>query len=220
MTLPWVSRVREAITAALTPPPPPGRLEQLEQRLREVEAGACDDRTLAGLLSSVAEARREAGRLEGAREAYERARALYEASGAPGWMAARMAERLDALAGGGAVGGPYREGEAPVIWVRHGEVWHRFRQRVVVLGRGAPGQTDLCLPSGTVTRVHAVISHEDGRYVLRDRGSDNGTYLASRVGGEVSTQRLTGEHVLSDGDELWMGDQSVVVALTEPAGAR
>lgn len=220
MTLPWLSRVRESISAALTPSAPPGRLERLERRLSEIEAGACDDRVLAGLLSSVAEARREAGQLDGAREAYERARALYEASGAPGWMAARMSERMDALSPA-RPGGPYREEEAPpAIWLRHEGRWHRFRQRVVVLGRGAPGQTDLCLPSGAVTRVHAVIAHEDGGHVLRDQRTTNGTLLVRRAGSVAVTRRLTSEHVLCDGDELRMGDQSVVVALSEPADAR
>ena len=73
-----------------------------------------------------------------------------------------------------------------------------------------------CLPYAQQIDQHAVITHEDGRHVLRDMGTDNGTYLVGRDGDAFSAERLTAPHVLRDGDELMMGNQSVVFALTDP----
>jgi hypothetical protein len=55
----------------------------------------------------------------------------------------------------------------------------------------------LTIPSARVSRKHAQITWEDGRPVLTDLGSSNGTM----VGGK----RLTKPHVLEDGDEISVG---------------
>ncbi len=48
----------------------------------------------------------------------------------------------------------------------------------VILGRGGHGlQCDIVLPERQVSRQHAEIYLERGRYFLRDLGSKNGTYL-------------------------------------------
>jgi hypothetical protein len=53
---------------------------------------------------------------------------------------------------------------------------------------------DLVIPERQVSRQHARISVEGDRYIVRDLGSKNGTF--------VNSQQLTGAHSLQDGDEL------------------
>jgi pSer/pThr/pTyr-binding forkhead associated (FHA) protein len=52
--------------------------------------------------------------------------------------------------------------------------------RVLTIGRGA--QNDLVLddPDRTISRFHAEIRWEDGRHVLLDLGSQNGTWMDAR----------------------------------------
>lgn len=55
---------------------------------------------------------------------------------------------------------------------------------------------DVVLEDVTVSRYHADILHEGGRYVLVDDGSLNGTYL---------NRKPIDRAELSDGDEIWIG---------------
>jgi hypothetical protein len=51
-------------------------------------------------------------------------------------------------------------------------------KRSVILGRGGHGvECDIVLPERQVSRQHAEIFLEGGRYFLRDLGSKNGTYV-------------------------------------------
>src|SRR5262245_50455563 len=63
------------------------------------------------------------------------------------------------------------------------------------IGRLAPA--DLLVNSSRVSREHAVLVCEDGRFLLRDRGSTNGTF--------VNGQRIQ-EVELQDGDTLVIAD--------------
>jgi hypothetical protein len=55
-------------------------------------------------------------------------------------------------------------------------------KRSVILGRGGHGvECDIVLPERQVSRQHAEIYLEGGRYFLRDLGSKNGTYLNGQV---------------------------------------
>lgn len=63
------------------------------------------------------------------------------------------------------------------------------------LGRGSTA--DITLDDTTVSRRHAALRRADGRVVLSDLGSLNGTYL--------NRQPLVGEADLVDGDEIWTG---------------
>jgi hypothetical protein len=55
----------------------------------------------------------------------------------------------------------------------------------------------IMLPSNTVSRHHARIRRESGRYLLRDLGSTNGTLLNS--------EPVIGEEPLKDRDEIGVG---------------
>jgi hypothetical protein len=59
------------------------------------------------------------------------------------------------------------------------------------------------LTDETVSRRHAVVSHEDGTWWLRDLGSTNGTF--------VNGLRVTGETEVMPGDEVTFGDASFVL---------
>jgi hypothetical protein len=62
------------------------------------------------------------------------------------------------------------------------------------IGRGR--ECDIVVDDVTVSREHAELRRRDGRYVLVDGGSLNGTYL----------NRLPVESAeLVDGDEIWVG---------------
>lgn len=64
------------------------------------------------------------------------------------------------------------------------------------IGRSA--ESSLSIPSLSLSRHHARIVRRDGRYLLEDCGSRNGTYLNHNALGEAMP--------LSDGDEIRMGD--------------
>ncbi|MEV0703011.1 FHA domain-containing protein [Saccharopolyspora sp. NPDC050389] len=59
-------------------------------------------------------------------------------------------------------------------------------------GRGC----DIVVDDVTVSREHAELRREDGRYVLVDGGSLNGTYL---------NRMPVDSAELADGDEIWVG---------------
>lgn len=69
----------------------------------------------------------------------------------------------------------------------------------IILGREpGPGYNTFALESATVSRHHADIDRTGaGLYILRDRGSTNGTY--------VNDQKITGPHTLSQGDKIQIG---------------
>jgi len=62
------------------------------------------------------------------------------------------------------------------------------------------------LPDSFVSSQHAIIFLKEGRRVLRDRGSTNGTL--------VNGHRITGDHILRDGDQITLG--TTVLRYTEP----
>ncbi|KAA5830088.1 FHA domain-containing protein [Saccharopolyspora hirsuta] len=61
---------------------------------------------------------------------------------------------------------------------------------------GRDRDCDIVVEDMTVSRVHAELRLRDGRYVVVDGGSLNGTYL-NRQPVDIAE--------LSDGDELWIG---------------
>jgi hypothetical protein len=63
---------------------------------------------------------------------------------------------------------------------------------VITIGRWSAN--DIVLPSREVSRQHARIRHEGGRYLLEDCGSKNGTFLNNR--------RILEPQVLQDGDRI------------------
>lgn len=85
--------------------------------------------------------------------------------------------------------------EHPVLIAREGQLagerWTIDREEFVI-GRGSDCQ--IILPERQVSRYHAKILHENGRYLLEDLDSKNGTHL--------NGEQVTGTVPLSDGDEI------------------
>jgi len=78
-------------------------------------------------------------------------------------------------------------------------------RREVILGR-AP-QCDLPVDSARASRKHAAVRREGDRFWVRDLDSTNGTL--------VNGQRITGEHALSPGDRIEIGEVTVTFCHVE-----
>jgi pSer/pThr/pTyr-binding forkhead associated (FHA) protein len=81
----------------------------------------------------------------------------------------------------------------------------------VIVGRfdveSGPVDVDLSgVPEGAyLSRHHAEIwRHEDGRWLAKDLGSQNGTFVRSDASGQF--RRVTTEEVIADGDEIAFGN--------------
>ncbi len=70
-----------------------------------------------------------------------------------------------------------------------------------VLGRTAPA--DLVIVHPEISKRHARISFKDGKYLLEDLGSSNGTF--------VRGQSIQGQYELSNGDEIFLGPNVVLI---------
>ncbi len=77
--------------------------------------------------------------------------------------------------------------------------------RTVVLGRdeGAPIQ----VTDNRVSRKHLQIRHEQANYIALDLQSANGSYVNGR--------KITGDCILTDGDEIHIGDSKISFSLTD-----
>lgn len=73
------------------------------------------------------------------------------------------------------------------------------REHFIVVGRQA--QCDLTLRHDDVSRRHAEIGFEDDRFIVRDLGSTNGTYLNGK--------EIGGTEPLSSGDRIEVGPQII-----------
>lgn len=85
--------------------------------------------------------------------------------------------------------------EKPVLIAREGQlVGQRWTidSEVFTIGRG--GDCELVLPERQVSRYHVKIRFENGRYILEDLGSKNGTHL--------NGSQIQGRAPLQDGDEI------------------
>jgi pSer/pThr/pTyr-binding forkhead associated (FHA) protein len=80
----------------------------------------------------------------------------------------------------------------------------------VVIGRN-PSNTLFVESDRSISRHHAVILRAEGRYLIEDLGSTNGTF--------VNGSRVSGRHFLSDGDFIEIGLLKLVFVLTEPLRA-
>jgi len=77
-----------------------------------------------------------------------------------------------------------------------------------MIGRGA--QSDFVLADLAVSRQHVAVLFDNGRYILTDQGSGNGT--------KVNGVRIT-THVLSDGDIIELGKTKIRFVCPEAASA-
>jgi len=81
--------------------------------------------------------------------------------------------------------------------------------RELTLGRSA--QCSLQLPAAGASRRHASIGWHEGRVVLRDLGSTNGTFL--------NGERIAGEAALASGDRIRIGGFEIVYCCVEAGTA-
>ncbi len=84
----------------------------------------------------------------------------------------------------------------------------------VEIGRDASA-CGLVINDEQVSRSHArVLRSDDGRWIVRDLGSANGTWL---VGSKGDRKRLTGDHIVSEGDQVEIGKSRLTFALNAVA---
>ncbi len=85
--------------------------------------------------------------------------------------------------------------DRPVLLVSEGELsgqrWTLAKDEMMI-GRGT--DADIVLPERQVSRYHLKIHYRDGRYILEDLDSKNGTFL--------NGQQVKGSVSLQDGDEI------------------
>jgi len=84
----------------------------------------------------------------------------------------------------------------------------------VELGRDA--SCGIVINDDQVSRSHVrVFRNDDGKWVVRDLGSANGTYLVDKRG--TSKKKLTADHQLSEGDVVEIGKSRLSFALSAQA---
>lgn len=71
------------------------------------------------------------------------------------------------------------------------------------IGIGRDSTNDIPVNDAEVSRRHARLTFQGGKYVLEDMGSTNGTF--------VNGQRLSGPRVLKSGEVISLGEQIVFV---------
>lgn len=81
-----------------------------------------------------------------------------------------------------------------------------LRNAVTTLGRS--DTCSLAFPLTTVSRLHAKIEQEHDRYILSDAGSANGTF--------INGKRINAHHVLTTGDEIWLGSNAATLVFSDP----
>jgi parallel beta-helix repeat protein len=77
------------------------------------------------------------------------------------------------------------------------------------LGRSA--ENEIALVDSQLSRNHAAISREEGGYILQDLNSTNGTFL--------NGQSIAEPHVLRDGDQIRIGNTTLIFRWLPTAGA-
>ena len=88
---------------------------------------------------------------------------------------------------------------------------HEGRGTTVVLGRGGDCEVALGEREARVSSRHAELAHQDGRWLVRDLGSTNGTFLRGR--------RVTVPTPVNDGDTITLGRGGVTVRVSELGGS-
>src|SRR5512147_1961443 len=68
---------------------------------------------------------------------------------------------------------------------------------------GRDSSNGVAINDAEVSRKHARLTFQGGKFVIEDLGSTNGTF--------VNGQRLTGPHVLKAGDVVAFGEQIVLM---------
>src|SRR4249920_2823075 len=82
-----------------------------------------------------------------------------------------------------------------------------FNKAEVTIGR-VQGN-DIILPKGNVSKRHSRIVLKDGKFIIVDLKSTNGTYVNGR--------KITSPLVIKDTDKIYIGD--FIITVEEPNGA-
>ncbi|HSL68451.1 MAG TPA: DUF3662 and FHA domain-containing protein [Actinomycetota bacterium] len=89
-------------------------------------------------------------------------------------------------------------GEAAIVLLEEGHEARTYQLHKQSVAIGRLPECDIVISDPGASRRHATIAREDGgEYVLRDLGSTNGT---------IVNDEPVGEHVLSDGDRITIGN--------------
>lgn len=83
---------------------------------------------------------------------------------------------------------------------------HYLADEVTIIGRGSNCHVVVSHP--LASRLHARVEREGVRYFLADAGSANGTF--------VNGQRLTGSHLLNEGDQIGLGEETPILLFRDP----
>src|SRR5438128_12330680 len=81
-----------------------------------------------------------------------------------------------------------------------------FESEEITIGR--VDENDICLPKGNISKKHTKIVHKDGKIIVLDMKSTNGTY--------VNGKKLTGPQVITPQDQIYIGD---FILNVDPGGA-
>ncbi len=81
--------------------------------------------------------------------------------------------------------------------------------RVAELTVGRVQGNDIVLPKGNVSKRHARILFREGRFIVTDLNSTNGTY--------VNRRRIAQATIVRDGDKIYIGDYVLQVEQGEPS---
>ena len=107
---------------------------------------------------------------------------------------------------------PTSSAKAPVFAVVIHEKGGAERREVFEASEISVGRVqgnDLMLPKGNVSKRHARLLYRDGRFIVTDLNSTNGTY--------VNRRRITQATIVREGDRIYIGD--FVLRIELPAGA-
>jgi DNA-binding CsgD family transcriptional regulator len=94
------------------------------------------------------------------------------------------------------------------LWAPQGRSVVPLQMGRLSIGRGAAN--DIPLDDPQASRLHAVLEDVRGRWVVRDEGSTNGTYLNGR--------RVLGETPVYPGDEIRVGETRLIFHSSDLGG--
>src|SRR5207302_3269498 len=81
-----------------------------------------------------------------------------------------------------------------------------FECEEITIGR--VDENDICLPKGNISKKHTKIVVKDGKIIVLDLKSTNGTY--------VNGKKLTGPQAITPNDQIYIGD--FILNVEPPAG--
>src|SRR5947209_10382460 len=83
-----------------------------------------------------------------------------------------------------------------------------FESEEITIGR--VDENDICLPKGNISKKHTKIVVKDGKIIVLDLKSTNGTY--------VNGKKLAGPQVITPADKVYVGDFILSVEPPDMAG--